>query len=103
VKQWFVLAQVANLSQDPTYQWITPLVSLGGFGFLLVLLLLGRVQTKAAYDEMKEDRDAWKAACEISNQSLSSAQASLKQFADAGEVTNRLLTEIKSNTRNKVR
>lgn len=41
------------------------MVSLGGFGLLLMLLLTGRLVTKSQYEEVKADRDSYKKTAEL--------------------------------------
>lgn len=95
---WPILLSQTSTT-DPTYGYANALISLGGFGLLLVLLLLGRVVTKATLDEMRTEKEAWRTAAELANQTVVSLQESLRQFADQGEISNKLLTEIKANTK----
>jgi hypothetical protein len=97
--QWPSIVSQAAPVTDPTSGYVGPLISLGGFGLLLVLLLLGRVVTKATLDEMRTEKEAWRTAAELANQTVVSLQESLRQFADQGEISNKLLTEIKANTK----
>src|SRR6476620_8193412 len=95
--QWVnLLAQTQTLGGDPVNNYLTPLISLGGFGLLLILLLTGRVVTKSAFDEMRSDRDAYKAAAELATQTLAKNQATMDKLTDQGDVDSRLLTEIKA-------
>lgn len=59
-----LLGAGAVSTQDPISPFSTAIISLGGFGLLLLLLLFGRLVTKSQYDELRADRDAWRAACE---------------------------------------
>lgn len=50
-----LLAQVAPDSISP---FVNALISLGGFGLMLILLLTGKLVPKSGLDEMRADRDA---------------------------------------------
>src|SRR5688500_3513863 len=81
---------------DPLQPWLTPLFNLGGFGLLLLLLLIGRLWPKASYDEMRLDRDAYKQAWQTERDAHVALQKTVETVVGQGELTNKLLTEIKA-------
>jgi hypothetical protein len=87
-----VLLQAAP--NDPLDSWMTPLVSLGGFGLLLILLLTDRLYTRSAYQEMKAERDSYKRTTEIL---LANEQTDLKR----DEVIHRIFEEIREIARDR--
>jgi hypothetical protein len=86
-----LLAQTA--ASDPLNDY--GLKSLGIAGFLLVLLIY---ICRTVYKDMRADNDALRAAAQLANQTLAANQVTQKQQVDQGEITNRLLTELKARS-----
>ena len=100
-----LLMQTASSSgSDPSYYgFATPIIGLGGFGLLLILLLIRRLVLISELDETKADRDTWKDSAFKLMDALSVAQASLKELSDQNEITDKLLSEIKDQGQRRIR
>ena len=86
------LAQTPTV--DPLSPFMTALISLGGFGLLIVLLLTGWVVTKRAYDELRSDRDSWRRAYEDEHSLRMKLERSTDTVLEQGRLTIHLLEAL---------
>lgn len=89
-----LLAQTAP-STDIFSSFLPGIVSLGGFGLLLMLILTGYLVTKKNYDEMKQDRDDWRNRSDAESALRVKAQEALTIALEQGQTTALALEEIR--------
>jgi hypothetical protein len=89
-------------SLDPLGPFSAALYNLGGFGLMVVLMLIGRLVVKSSVDEIKGDRDAWKKAWEVERDARIALQEQVQTGVEAGKLTNKLLEDLKTSAQGRL-
>jgi len=87
---------VAQAAPDLMSPYMATLISMGGFGFLLLLLLTNKIYTKYAYDQRTEERDYYREAFEVERAAHSETQKSRDLSVEQNKLVIHLLEELKS-------
>jgi hypothetical protein len=101
VSVWHLAFQIGSeggdVSVDPS--WLTDRGAIGILAFAVLSFITGWLVTPGRFKDMKEDRDAWRMAFEKEHEARLKSDAVSEGFLKQGDVTVKLLNEIRENQR----
>src|SRR4051812_2026397 len=88
--------ELAQATQPSSSDWTSILFQTGVVGVFMFLFLIGRIFAKSTVDDYKEQLTLERNRADNERERADKAIATLQEFAQATELTNRILTEIKN-------